>query len=209
MAPRCFSDLVGREISRATQPNHAFWIRWRASRCYTPANQSCDQRDMRQRDQRDVSPKTRRWRSDISKAALSPFIRLCFGGDADLRNLRAAFNASINADQFLHRQIAIGSNHNGDIWIGLFQFHQPRRERFQVDYLIVKPDRLTAIDRDNLHLRRDLIGGFVAPLDGITRFMLLSSSGVVIMKMMSNTNARSSSGVILISLSVERFWRWE
>jgi len=54
-----------------------------------------------------------------------------------------------------------------------------------------------------------LIGGFVAPLDGITRFMLLSSSGVVIMKMMSNTNARSSSGVMLISLSVERPWRCE
>src|SRR5437867_10189766 len=54
-----------------------------------------------------------------------------------------------------------------------------------------------------------LIGGFFAPLDGITRFMLLSSSGVVIMKMISSTNARSSSGVTLISLSVERFWRCE
>ena len=52
-----------------------------------------------------------------------------------------------------------------------------------------------------------LIGGFFAPLDGITRFMLLSRSGVVIMKMMSSTNARSSNGVILISLRVERLWR--
>ena len=54
-----------------------------------------------------------------------------------------------------------------------------------------------------------LIGGFFAPLDGITRFMLLSSNGVVIIKIMSNTNARSSNGVTLISLSVERLWRCE
>jgi len=54
-----------------------------------------------------------------------------------------------------------------------------------------------------------LIGGFFVPLDGITRFMLLSSSGVVIMKMISSTNARSRSGVMLISLNVERFWRCE
>jgi hypothetical protein len=53
------------------------------------------------------------------------------------------------------------------------------------------------------------MGGFLVPLDGVTRFILLSSSGVVIMKMMSSTNARSSSGVILISLNVERFWRCE
>jgi hypothetical protein len=49
------------------------------------------------------------------------------------------------------------------------------------------------------------MGGFFVPLDGITRFMLLSSSGVVIMNMISNTNARSNSGVILISLNEERF----
>jgi hypothetical protein len=54
-----------------------------------------------------------------------------------------------------------------------------------------------------------LIGGFFVPLEGMTRFMLLSSSGVVIMNMMSNTKARSSSGVILISLNEERFWRSE
>ena len=54
-----------------------------------------------------------------------------------------------------------------------------------------------------------LIAEFFVPLDGITRFILLSSSGVVIMKMMSSTKARSSSGVILISLNVERFWRCE
>jgi hypothetical protein len=54
-----------------------------------------------------------------------------------------------------------------------------------------------------------LMCGFFVPLDGITRFMLLSSSGVVIMNMMSNTKARSSSGVILISLNEERLWRSE
>jgi cystathionine beta-lyase/cystathionine gamma-synthase len=54
-----------------------------------------------------------------------------------------------------------------------------------------------------------LMGGFFAPLDGITKFILLSRSGVVIMNMMSSTKARSSSGVILISLNVERLWRWE
>jgi hypothetical protein len=53
------------------------------------------------------------------------------------------------------------------------------------------------------------MGGFFAPLDGITKFILLSRSGVVIMNMMSSTKARSSSGVILISLNVERLWRWE
>jgi hypothetical protein len=53
------------------------------------------------------------------------------------------------------------------------------------------------------------MGEFFVPLDGITRFILLSSSGVVIMKMINNTKARSSSGVIFISLNVERFWRCE
>jgi hypothetical protein len=53
------------------------------------------------------------------------------------------------------------------------------------------------------------MGGFFVPLDGITRFILLSSSGVVIMKIMSSTKARSSSGVMFISLNVERFWRCE
>jgi hypothetical protein len=53
------------------------------------------------------------------------------------------------------------------------------------------------------------MGGFLVPLDGITRFILFSRSGVVIMKIMSNTKARSSSGVILISLNVERLWRCE
>ena len=54
-----------------------------------------------------------------------------------------------------------------------------------------------------------LTGAFAAPLDGIIRFMLFSSSGVVIMKMISKTNARSSNGVMLISESVERLCRWE
>jgi hypothetical protein len=53
------------------------------------------------------------------------------------------------------------------------------------------------------------MGGFFVPLDGITRFILLSSNGVVIMNIMSSTKARSSRGVILISLNVERFWRCE
>src|SRR5207247_9971883 len=55
----------------------------------------------------------------------------------------------------------------------------------------------------------ELIGGLVAPLDGITRLILFSSNGVVIMKIISSTKARSSNGVTLISLSVERLWRWE
>jgi hypothetical protein len=41
------------------------------------------------------------------------------------------------------------------------------------------------------------------------RLMLLSSSGVVIIKMMSRTNARSRSGVMLISESDERVCRCE
>jgi hypothetical protein len=41
-----------------------------------------------------------------------------------------------------------------------------------------------------------------ASLVGTTRSMLFSNSGVVIMKMMSNTKAKSSSGVTLISESV-------
>ena len=46
---------------------------------------------------------------------------------------------------------------------------------------IVKPDRVGAIDGNGFTCDL-LIGGFFAPLDGITRFMLLSSNGVVIMK---------------------------
>jgi hypothetical protein len=41
------------------------------------------------------------------------------------------------------------------------------------------------------------------------RFMLFSSNGVVIMKMISRTKARSSSGVTLISLRVEKLLRLE
>jgi len=55
----------------------------------------------------------------------------------------------------------------------------------------------------------ELIGKLVAPLEGMTRLMLFSSSGVVIIKMMSKTKARSSRGVMLISLSDERLWRCE
>ena len=39
--------------------------------------------------------------------------------------------------------------------------------------------------------------------------MLCSSSGVVITKMISSTNARSNKGVMLISLKVTRALRWE
>ncbi len=45
--------------------------------------------------------------------------RFCFGGDTDLGDSRA-LQCVHHSDQFLHRQIAIGSNHNGDIRIRLF-----------------------------------------------------------------------------------------
>src|SRR5205814_8999531 len=49
-----------------------------------------------------------------------------------------------------------------------------------------------------------LTGALATPLEGMTRFTLFSINGVVIMKIISNTKARSSSGVILISESVVR-----
>ena len=60
-----------------------------------------------------------------------------------------------------------------------------------------------AIDGDRLHLRR-IDRRVRRAARGMTRFTLFSSSGVVIMKMIRSTNARSSSGVMLISESVER-----
>src|SRR5947207_127360 len=54
-----------------------------------------------------------------------------------------------------------------------------------------------------------LMGALAALLEGMTRFMLFSSNGVVIIKMMSSTNARSSRGVTLISLRVEKLLRFE
>ena len=51
-------------------------------------------------------------------------------------------------------------------------------------------------------------GCFASPL-GSTRSVLFSMSGVVIMKMISSTNARSSSGVTFSSLSVCSAWRSE
>src|SRR5690348_10795048 len=44
---------------------------------------------------------------------------------------------------------------------------------------------------------------------GSLRSMLCCNNGVVITKMISSTKARSSNGVILISLSVTRALRWE
>src|SRR5204862_213586 len=35
---------------------------------------------------------------------------------------------------------------SGTRFRSLFQFRQSRRKRFQIDYLIVKPNRLTAVD---------------------------------------------------------------
>jgi len=52
-------------------------------------------------------------------------------------------------------------------------------------------------------------GRFAAPLDGITRFTLFSNNGVVIMKMIRRTKARSSNGVMLISDRVDRLCRCE
>src|SRR6476620_7879448 len=54
-----------------------------------------------------------------------------------------------------------------------------------------------------------LMGALAALLEGITRFMLFSSNGVVIIKIISSTKARSSNGVTLISLSVEKLLRLE
>jgi hypothetical protein len=54
-----------------------------------------------------------------------------------------------------------------------------------------------------------LTGGLAALLEGMTRFMLFSSRGVVIMKIIRSTKARSSSGVTLISLKVEKLLRLE
>src|SRR5258706_15698690 len=47
------------------------------------------------------------------------------------------------------------------------------------------------------------------PPEGSFKLMLCSSSGVVMTKMINSTNARSSSGVMLISLNVTRALRWE
>src|SRR2546430_6995794 len=54
-----------------------------------------------------------------------------------------------------------------------------------------------------------LMGALAALLEGITRFILFSSNGVVIIKIISSTKARSSKGVTLISLSVEKLLRLE
>src|SRR5438105_1735655 len=54
-----------------------------------------------------------------------------------------------------------------------------------------------------------LMGALAALLEGMTRFMLFSSNGVVIIKIISSTKARSSNGVTLISLSVEKLLRLE
>src|SRR5277367_4451366 len=48
-----------------------------------------------------------------------------------------------------------------------------------------------------------------SPLVGTTRFTLFSINGVVMMKMISRTNARSSSGVTLISVNVCKVCRSE
>src|SRR5277367_7107914 len=48
-----------------------------------------------------------------------------------------------------------------------------------------------------------------SPLVGTTRFTLFSINGVVMIKMISNTNARSRSGVTLISVSVCKVCRSE
>src|SRR5438552_1494789 len=53
------------------------------------------------------------------------------------------------------------------------------------------------------------MGALAALLEGMVRFMLFSSNGVVIIKIMSSTNARSSRGVTLISLKVEKLLRLE
>ena len=115
-------------------------------RCHTPADQSRDKRDVRQRDQDDVSPKTPARRTvPLRRRPFRHLIRFCFGGDTDLGDSRA-LQCVHHSDQFLHRQIAIGSNHNGYIRIRLFQLHQLRRQSFQVHHLIIEPDRVGAID---------------------------------------------------------------
>jgi hypothetical protein len=81
------------------------------------------------------------------------FIRGCLCGDTDFRDSRA-LQCVHHSDQFLHRQIAIGANYNGDIRIRLFQLHQLRRQSFKVHHLIIEPDRVGAIDRHRLHMRR-------------------------------------------------------
>ena len=58
-------------------------------------------------------------------------------------------------------------------------------------------------------MSRGLIGLSGPPPGASFRFMLCSSNGVVMTKMISKTNAKSSSGVMLISLNVTSALRWE
>ena len=100
---------------------------------------------MRNPNQPDVAPKACLFRDHL--------FRLRFGGDTDLRDVRALQRIH-QRDQFLHRQFAVGPDHHSNIRIGPLQLDQLRSQRVRIDNLIIQLDRLRPIDGDGLNLRR-------------------------------------------------------
>ena len=158
------------------------------------AEQPEQEHDVDQPDDRDVAPETRVARHRYFGSALVAMPTLV---------ISARCNASIRLTNF-----CTGSSRSGRITTATFGFacfNSASRAVSVVrfDQLVIQPDA-SVRSIEMVWTAAGLTGALVAPLDGMTRFMLFSSSGVVIMKMISRTKARSSSGVMLISESVDR-----
>src|SRR5437588_1685562 len=162
--------------------------------------QKCNQgREVGERDQCDVSPKTcvaAHSYFDSAFVAMPTFV-IC-----------ARCNESISVTNF-----CTGNSRSGRITMassGFARFNSSSRAVNESESTI--PLFILMVSSRSIEIVCTcalLMGAFAALLEGLTRFLLFLSNGVVIIKIISSTKARSSNGVTLISLSVEKLLRLE
>src|SRR5262249_50718856 len=168
-------------------------------RCARPAQERNQSRNMNERDQDNVSPETcvaAHFYFASALVAIPTFV------------IWARCNESISVTNF-----CTGSSRSGRMTMATSGF-----VRFSSSNRAVKDSASTISSLILIVSARSIeivwtcvlvTGGLAALLEGMTRFMLFSSSGVVIMKIIRSTKARSSNGVTLISLRVEKLLRLE
>ena len=200
---RCLGSGRGRFepacLWRTSSAFHPDNVLRRRSRRTTPPEEAKQDREVDQPDNRDVAPETR-------VASHLPGCSSCVAIPTLVMSARCQRVHQTN--KFLHRQTAIRPNDDGDIGIGAFQRCQPPVELRRRNHFFIQPNDFIAIE-ESVWTAAGLIGAFVVPLEGMMSVLLFSISGVVIMKMIRRTKARSSSGVMLISESVVREVRLE
>ena len=147
-----FDDLCGRSglnagrsifPATAAHPDDVFGID--AFWFPAPSQKQKQRRQVNEANDRDVAPE-----ACVSGHRL---LRFRFCRDTHFADV-SALQRIHDADQFLHWQVAIRPNHDGDIPIGALQFGEPNHECLGINLLVVQLNRCVPVDRNRLHLRR-------------------------------------------------------